>query len=335
MHAWLAAVPEYTQFKATFVQDITARRFKDSVKAYWIKRFHAFDAAAYRAALNDATVGWIIHGQPDYPAWLSEIADPPLILYYKGCRETLKHRLFAVVGTRKPSVYGVKVTRDLCAGLLPVFTLVSGLADGIDHHVHQQSVQLNAPTIGVLAIGLDGMYPKKNAALAAAMLDHQGVWLSEQPLGVGPMAFRFPQRNRLISGLSEGVLVTEAGRYSGASITAHQAIEQNRNVYAVPGPITAPTSIGTHQLIQEGAKLVHHVADILSDYDIVTPSQDEPDILSGDEARILSCIGTQACSVDQLCAITGMPIATLLHYISLLELKGCVAKTQTGQYTRV
>jgi DNA processing protein len=343
MHACLAEYPEYADCLANMEAFIHSRRANDKTKQYWLQRHRSWNADAYCQQLNAHGIACIVYDTPDYPQWLTHIYHPPLILYCKGNPETLHHRLFAVVGTRHPSMYGIQATQSLCADLSAHFTLVSGLALGVDAHVHQTALQHNTPTIGVLAIGLDDIYPKKNSRIAEAMLE-TGAWVSEQPLGIPAIPYRFPQRNRIISGLCEGLLVTQAGHASGAVITAHLALEQNRNVYAVPGPINSEKSIGTHQLIQDGAKLVHHSADILSDYlefpdkrveHASTEQTRKPVDLSTDEAHILSCMGMDTIlSLDDLCEKTSIPISSLLHYISLLEIKSWIKKTETGHYIR-
>ena len=343
MHACLAEYPEYADCLTNMESFIHNRRANDKTKQYWLTRHRSWNPDAYRQQLHTHGIHCLVYDAPNYPKWLTHIYHPPLILYCKGTIDALQNRLFAVVGTRHPSMYGIQVTQNLCADLSPHFTLVSGLALGVDAHVHQAALHHSAPTIGVLAIGLDAIYPQKNKRIAEAMLD-TGAWVSEQPLGIPAIPYRFPQRNRIISGLCEGLLVTQAGHASGAVITAHLALEQNRNVYAVPGPINSEKSIGTHQLIQEGAKLVHHSADILSDYLEFPKKPDQPSAvdpppqpvdLSTDETHILSCMGVNTpASLDHLCEKTGIPISSLLHYISLLELKSWIKKTETGHYIR-
>ena len=341
MHACLTEYPNYADCLAHMESFIHSRRANEKTKHYWLNRHRNWNPDTYHQQLNTHGIQCIPYHAPHYPQWLTHIYHPPLILYCKGAINALQNRLFAVVGTRQPSMYGIQVTQSICADLSAHFTLVSGLALGVDAHVHQTALQHNTPTIGVLAIGWDAIYPKKNSRIAESMLD-TGAWVSEQPLGIPAIPYRFPQRNRIISGLCEGLLVTQAGHASGAVITAHLALEQNRNVYAIPGPINTEKSIGTHQLIQEGATLVHHSTDILSDYlefpeKHTKPANTEKSSvdLSSEEAKLLSCIGSDGqASLDRLCEKTGIPISSLLHYISLLEIKSWIKKTESGHYIR-
>ncbi len=203
----------------------------------------------------------------DYPSLLKEIDFPPPVLYLKGDRKVLDKVLFAVVGSRQPSRYGKTVAGDFAQRLAERgLVIVSGLAKGIDSIAHRQAIR-SGESVAVLGSGLLRIYPRRNRLLAERISQH-GAVISEFPLLSGPRKENFPRRNRIISGLARGVLVVEAAKRSGALITAHRAVEQNREVFAVPGNINAFCSTGTNRLIQEGAKLTVSLEDILEELNI-------------------------------------------------------------------
>ncbi|WP_271749170.1 DNA-processing protein DprA [Bacillus paralicheniformis] len=203
---------------------------------------------------------------PDYPASLKTIHDPPPVLFLKGDVKLLnEQRLIGIVGTRSPSLYGkraaVHLVRELCK---KSWTIVSGLAKGIDGLAHQESIRSKGRTIGVIAGGFNSIYPREHRQLAGQMAENH-LLVSEHPPDVKPQKWHFPMRNRLISGLTEGIVVVQGKEKSGSLITAYQALEQGREVFAVPGPIFDASSFGPSRLIQEGAKLVLNIEDILSE----------------------------------------------------------------------
>ncbi|HUX11098.1 MAG TPA: DNA-processing protein DprA [Terriglobia bacterium] len=208
----------------------------------------------------------IDYGSAAYPARLRQIADPPLALYVKGDVQALSGHCVAVVGSRRPSAYGLQVARKLARDLAERnLVIVSGLARGIDSAGHHGALEAKGKTIAVQGRGMDGIYPKENQKLADKIVE-SGAILSEFPLGTGPTPENFPIRNRIISGLSLGVLVVEASEYSGSLITARLAAEQNREVFAVPGNITTAQSFGPNHLIKQGAKLVGEWMDIVEEF---------------------------------------------------------------------
>ncbi len=200
----------------------------------------------------------------DYPSLLKEIENPPIVLYLKGDRKVLGKFLFAIVGSRKPTSYGISIAGDFSDKLSKKgIVIVSGLARGIDTIAHQEAIKTGG-TIAVLGSGLLNIYPRENKNLACEIAS-SGAVVSEYPLLTSPSRENFPRRNRIVSGMSKGVLVVEATSRSGALITAHSACEQNREVFAIPGSINSPLSKGTHILIKEGAKLVDCLDDILEE----------------------------------------------------------------------
>jgi DNA processing protein len=203
----------------------------------------------------------------NYPSLLKEINSPPLVLYIKGNTDVLNKDLFAIVGTRMPTIYGLLAAKQFSYDLASLgLVIVSGLARGIDTAAHQQAITIGC-SIAVLGSGLLNIYPRENKQLARN-ISIKGAVISEFPLLTSPARENFPRRNRIISGLSKGVLVVEAAVKSGALITAHLACEQNREVFAIPGKIDSPVSKGTHLLIKEGAKLTNTVEDILEELNI-------------------------------------------------------------------
>ncbi|ALC81044.1 MULTISPECIES: DNA-processing protein DprA [Bacillus] len=202
----------------------------------------------------------------EYPLWLKSIHDPPPVLFAKGKKEIMHHHpLIGIVGTRHPSPYGVKAVRSLVRDLTEEgIVIVSGLAKGIDGLAHQTAIQAGGSTIGVIAGGFHHIYPKENHQLASQMAESH-LLLSEHPPYETPQKWQFPLRNRIISGLSKGIVVIQGREKSGSLITAYQALEQGREVFAVPGPIFDPCSLGPFKLIQEGAKLVVSKQDVMEE----------------------------------------------------------------------
>ena len=262
-----------------------------------------------------------------YPRLLKKIPDRPEVLYYKG--EILPDELcFAIVGTRRFSSYGKQVTLEVASDLAEAgLTIVSGLAPGIDTFSHQAIIERNKRTIAVLGTGLDekSIYPKSNLKLARKILETGGALISEYPPGQRGTQFTFPQRNRIISGLSLGVLVVEAKEKSGALITANWAFQQKRKAFAVPGPIYSSNSRGCHLLIKKGAKLVENANDIL--LELKLPKITSPGLVEGEtieENLILGLLREGALYVDKITEKTKLPAATVAATLAILEIKGKV-----------
>jgi DNA processing protein len=261
-----------------------------------------------------------------YPAQLKEIYDPPLVLYYKGDLEAVRRRSIAVVGSRHTTYYGQETAKKLSyqiayAGL----TVTSGLARGIDTLAHQGALAAKGRTVAVLGNSLDRIYPSENSALAEMIAENGGCLLSEFPLGTPPDRQTFPMRNRIVSGLSSGLLVVEAGKESGALITARMALDQGRNVYAIPGRIDNPQAHGCHELIKQGAKLVEGVEDILGEFDFLFPKEEGkrplPEDLPAEELKILEALGAEEAHVDQVIRATGLPSSVVVAGLLKLEMR--------------
>lgn len=275
--------------------------------------------------------------EDSYPARLKEIYDYPPLLYMRGSLEPGDEWCLAVVGTRRPTAYGRQITEEIVTELARnKITIVSGLARGIDSVAHRSALAAGGRSIAVLASGVDIIYPAENAGLAADLMEN-GALISEYPLGCRPRPEYFPRRNRIISGLCLGVLVIEAGQGSGALITANLALEQNREVFAIPGSILSMASKGTNHLIQEGAKLVTDCADILEELNLTTVARqlEMRTVLpasGSDEALLLAKMGVESSHIDQICRSSGLPIATVSGLLTMMELKGLVRQTGAMNY---
>lgn len=302
-------------------------------------------AEAIDAMLRDAAergIGVLTDESDAYPASLRQIHDPPPILYCRGEVLAQDARAVAIVGTRRATRYGLAQAARLAAGLAEAgVTVVSGLARGVDGAAHHAALEAGGRTLASLAGGLNRIYPPEHAKLADRVAA-QGALLAEAPPPMPPMSGAFPQRNRIISGLSLGVVVIEAAERSGALITARHAAEQGRDAFAVPGPVDSPQSRGCHRLLQEGAKLVTCVEDILeelSEYAHVMPSRAaaakggappaeapapaKPQRDWGEPERsVLGAIDREATSVDRVVEATGLPVEQVLVGLSRLELAG-------------
>ena len=277
-----------------------------------------------------------LYNNPSYPPRLKEIYDYPPILYVRGSLLPQDEWCLAVVGTRRATVYGRQVTEEIVTDLAQSkITIVSGLAKGIDSVAHQTALTASGRSIAVFACGLDIVYPSENADLARHIMQ-QGALISEYPLGTRPKAENFPRRNRIMSGLSLGVLVTEADEISGAMITAHMALEQNREVFAIPGSILSPTSRGTNHLIQEGAKLVRDYTDILEELNLMTVARqmEMKEIMpaSDTESLLLKHLRAEPTHVDEVCRSSGLPVATVSSTLAMMELKGLVRQQGPMSY---
>ena len=278
-------------------------------------------------------------GCDDYPPLLKEISDPPLLLYIKGDVTALHLPQIAIIGSRSASRNGMQVGNDFARSLSQAGIVVtSGLARGIDGVAHSASVELGKPTVAVLGSGLSNIYPKQHIQLAQSIVDCDGALVSEYPLSMAPLPHNFPRRNRIISGLSAGVLVVEATQRSGSLITARLALEQGREVFALPGALNNPQSHGCHALIREGAQLVETTAHIvealgamLAGYE-VEELRPEPESsrFSVDEAWLLEQMGYEVCSLEHLVERVGRSAGELMALLVAMELKGFITQQPEG-----
>jgi DNA processing protein len=292
-----------------------------------------------------AGVRLVTRTDPEYPVNLTHLHDPPPFLYLRGSFVPEDHIAIAVVGSRFASSYGKGVAQDLARGLAEKgVTIVSGLARGIDAEAHRAALAAGGRTVAVLGSGLDIIYPNEHRALAAEIPAH-GAVVSEFSLGSKPDAAHFPYRNRVISGLTLGTVVVEAAENSGSLITARCALEQNREVFAVPGPITTSRSRGPHRLIKDGAKLVEGIDDILHEIApaLAPPRPTLPETptatLEPHEALLVGLFDGEPQHVDALIARSGLSAARVLEVLLGMELKGVVTQlpgthfTLTGEWT--
>ena len=285
------------------------------------------------AAVGAHILTWEDEG---YPKLLAEIPDPPPVLYVRGELKPEDAWAVAVVGTRRASTYGREVTRRLVSVLAQSgVTIVSGLARGVDAVAHQTALEAGGRTIAVLGCGIDLVYPPEHRELARRIAA-QGALVSEYPLGTQPEPGNFPPRNRIISGLSLGVVITEAGRDSGALITADYAAEQGRDVFAVPGSILSAGCAGTNRLIQDGAKPVLDAADILQELNLtmVAEQKEARQVLptTETEALLLAHLSAEPVHVDDLTRAVGLPVAQVTSTLALMELKGMVRQVGGMKY---
>jgi DNA processing protein len=272
----------------------------------------------------------------EYPAQLREIHDPPTVLYVWGKLEPRDRHAIGVVGSRRTSHYGLECAKKISYQIAySGLTVVSGLARGIDTAAHQGALAAKGRTVAVLGGGLHHLYPAENQALAEKIVD-SGALVTEFPMDTTPDRQTFPMRNRIISGWGFGLLVVEAGYNSGALISATQAAEQGRNLYAVPGPIDRPTSHGTNRLIQQGAKLVMSVEDILEDVQVLFPKSPEltpskPRDLEGDLLRVYEAISSRETPIDEIIERSKLGAGAATAALLQLEMRRLV-KQLPGKY---
>jgi DNA processing protein len=295
--------------------------------------------------ISEAGARIVPFNDPNYPLRLRMISDPPPFLYIKGEIRKEDEKAVAVVGSRSASDYGVRITRQLCQGLAALgFTVVSGMARGIDGVSHETALGANGRTIAVLGSGVDVVYPPEHEELYRKMSQH-GAIVSELPIGTPPFSYNFPSRNRLISALSLGVVVVEATEKSGSLITAALALEQGREVFAVPGEAGASRSRGTHRLIRQGAKLVENVEDIVEE---IAPqilvrgklaqkalSVSLPSNMGPEAKKIFELILERPLQIDEVIQASGLSPAKVSEVLLDLEIKGLLNQLPGKRFTTV
>jgi DNA processing protein len=330
-HAWEAGPSE---LKAAGIEDGPIRELlsvRDTVSP-----------DAELAKLERASVRPIPWSHPEYPWRLKEIPDPPPVLYIKGTLQPEDEKSVAVVGTRAPTVYGKEAAAVLIADLARSgLTIVSGLARGVDGIAHRAALDNGGRTIAVVANGLDIVYPSEHSGLSRR-IEQNGAVISEYPLGVRPNPRSFPRRNRLISGLSLGTLVIEASDTSGTIWTVQHALEQDREVFCIPGSIFPPSSNVTNRMIKQGAKLVSGYQDVLEELNLVgqqVAQQYEMPMDLGTnydaESDLLKHLDEQPLHIDDIRRIASLPITTVSSMLSILELKGKVKQVGCMHYVRM
>jgi len=298
------------------------------------------DLTDYSNKLSDYDISVVTILDQDYPNALREIADPPPILYLKGSLHNDDKLAISIVGSRKASYYGKQMAEKFTRSLAQMgFTIVSGMARGIDTVAHQTAVKEGARTIAFLGSGIDVIYPKENRHLLQNIIKN-GAVVSEFPLGTKPLATNFPQRNRLISGLSIGTVVIEATLKSGTFTTVKWALEQGKEVFAVPGDTRRMTSMGTNKLIQKGAKLVINTDDIISEFPYlqrtkfeIPPPVEEIELTSL-EKKVLDKLNQTPVLIDNIIEEHGLPPSKISSILLSLEIKGVVEQLPGKRFAR-
>jgi DNA processing protein len=304
-----------------------------------VGRMRGLDVGPELERLARHEVRLLVLGSPDYPAPLAAIPDPPHLLYLRGTWEARDANAVALVGSRSCTTYGRRIAERLAAGLVRAgFTVISGLARGIDGCAHRGALEAGGRTLAVLAGGLSKIYPPEHGDLAEAVKASGGL-LSESAMTMEPMAAMFPARNRLISGLSRGVVVVEAADRSGALITARHAAEQGRAVFAVPGPVDSPASAGTLRLIRDGATLIRSVEDIIEELDgiapiVPLPPAEAPTGLDQLQSGVWQFLADQPRHVDDIARHLSVPIPELTRTLMALEMKKIVRRMPGNMYER-
>ena len=310
--------------------------------------------AAPDTAAVDSILDWLdtddqallMVGDADYPSLLAGIKDPPLCLYVKGSLQSLAMPSLAIVGSRNPTRGGMANAREFAGHLAGIgFTIVSGLAEGIDAMAHEGALETSGTTIAVMGTGIDRVYPARHHELAHR-ISAAGALITEYPPGTAPKRHHFPERNRIITGLALGTLVVEAARQSGSLISARLAAEQGREVFAIPGSIHNALARGCHRLIREGAKLVETADDILGELAPLASHllnehhenvefEKETDPGTEEHQNLLNAMGFDPVSVDELLPRSGLTIAELSSMLLILELEGRIEKLPGGRYARL
>lgn len=321
--------------------DLVAFGLKPSMAHMICKRLNTEYIERRLNANEQHRVRYMTVFDPEYPPLLREIADPPWVIYYRGDLQMLERPSIAIVGTRSPTVYGKKVAFDFAQQLSAAgVCVVSGLARGIDSCAHRGALTQHGGTAAVLGCGADTVYPPENASLWAD-IEEKGVVLTEYPIGTKLHPGLFPQRNRIISGLCLGTVVVEAAGKSGSLITADQALEQSRDVFAVPGPITSPKSAGTLELIRQGAKMAASAEHILEEYSnlmphtrkIVRDSAADADIsVTEDERKLLQYMTATEVTFDELMTLSGFEFGHLHSVLLNLILKKKITPLPGSSY---
>ncbi|HOE34642.1 MAG: DNA-protecting protein DprA [Chloroflexi bacterium] len=296
----------------------------------------ALDPEGILPAITKKSIQVLTWEDESYPRYLKEIEQPPPVLYYRGSILPQDDLAIAIVGTRNVTAYGRQLTKDTATYLAANgVTIVSGLARGVDAIAHQTAVEQGGRTLAVLGSGVDVIYPPEHRALAESIAAH-GALISDYPPGTQPDGVNFPPRNRIISGLSRGTVVIEAGEKSGALITAKFSIDQGRDVFAAPGSVLSPMSRGTNNLLAAGAVPLTSPTVILKHLNISQtrpiPDGEKPS-LDVEEARILRALGHDTLHIDDLCGKLGTSVEKLTAQLTMMELKGLVLRARGMEYS--
>lgn len=332
----------FANFEKTFkanLDDLRKAGIEESVAQEFISTRDDIDIDSILEKIKKENIKICTGEDKTYPKLLKEIYDPPQILYYKGELNNNDEFSLAVVGTRKFTSYGKQATEEIVRKLTNnKIVIVSGLALGIDTLAHDTTLGMSGRTIAVLGTGIDSqsIYPSANRYLAEKIIASGGAVISEFPLGTQPLRYNFPQRNRIISGLTLGTLVVEAGEKSGALITAQCALEQNREVFTIPGSIYSGASKGTNNLVKQGARAVTNIEDILETLDLknITSYIDNKKIIadSPEEKVVIANLDNEPKHVDELIRLTKLNASIINSTLTMMEMKGMVKNLGGMQY---
>lgn len=332
----------FQNFESAFnssVNDLVRAGLQENIALEFTSARESINLDEILKTLDNENIKTSVLGDENYPRLLTEIYDPPSLLYYKGELKQNDEFTIAIVGARKCTTYGQQVTEQIVSDLVRSgLTIVSGLALGIDTLAHAACINHNGKTIAVLGTGVDkqSIYPATNKYLAEKIVGSGGAVISEFPIGTQPLRYNFPQRNRIISGLSLGTLVIEAGEKSGALITANCALEHNREVFAIPGNIYSPVSIGPNNLIKQGAKAISGANEIMDTLDLnqITTFIENKKIIpdNQEEAVILEHLGHIPTHINEIIRLTGLDTAHINSTLTIMEMKGIVKNLGGMEY---
>lgn len=333
----------YRSFKEANMNYFTSNKFPKSFVEEFIKKKDLSFGRMELEKIYKHNIKTITIEDANYPSILKEIHSPPILLYIKGNIKPDSINI-ALVGTRKPTPYGIKMAERFSCELSKVgFCIVSGLARGIDTIAHKSCIKSKGITVAVLGSGLSNIYPPENKKIAQEIVEGGGAIISEYPMDTEPRIQNFPARNRIISGLSVGVIVVEAPPHSGALITASWAIEQNKEVFIIPGRIDTEQSLGCLKLAQEGAKIVISIKDILEEFPKLFPQVSQGNLnqqpstphikLSENEKIILNVLKNEILNYDEICDKIEIPMRELNLILLQLEMKGLIKKLAGNRYT--
>jgi DNA processing protein len=325
---------EFSSNFSTFLSTL-----KNKSQDIYKKREASFTLTNYKNELKNKGIKALFLTDDHYPKDLKEIHFPPIVLFYKGNINLLSDPLIACVGPRKNSSYGTEVCEYFCNELLPYFRIVSGLAEGIDTIAHKTALKRNEPTIAIIGNGFDTIYPYSNKQLYKD-IETKGLLLSEFPPSVKPLPFHFPLRNRIVSGVSKGVLVCEASEKSGSLITANTALEQNREVFVCPGSIFSDYSKGSNKLIQAGAKCVQTITDIINELNIKEAkfnviNKKSAQNSSTNNNALLNYLSKTPTDLEELLQRSKETLPSLLQQLVIYESQGLIKKLPGNQYIKV
>ncbi|MBI4193329.1 MAG: DNA-protecting protein DprA, partial [Candidatus Colwellbacteria bacterium] len=319
---------------ADYAKIARVRGSASSWKDVWDARpeLHRVNPEAAWKELQARGIALILHEDDEYPSALKEIAQPPFALYIKGALPKKGVKMLAIVGTRRATAGGKDAARTFAETLgRSGWCIVSGLALGVDGAAHAGALEVKGATLAVMACGLDTVYPSEHASLAERILNEGGALISEYPIGGETLPYRFLERNRIVSGLARGALIIEAPERSGSLATAKFALDQNREVFVTPGPLTHPNFAGSHALIKAGAALVTTPDDIRLAFgeDVAPKSGEKTPELSGDERLVYETLKatTNGATIDKLAETANLPSYVVSRVVTFLQLKGIIRES--------